>query len=193
MFAFLLAAAVAAAPPSNPCAYDRERLLALDEHAFDQDMQGGWRTLAFKSQCSLVAADLLRDYRAAHHSTSSILLWHEGQLRADAGQTRAAIALFEKSRKGGEDADWNLYVDGTIAFLERDRPGLVTARNSLAALPRPADFKPTGPDGKPLNIAWPPNLNVLDGLLACFGRSYDKAYGNPRCMKPIGQIHLPDR
>ena len=29
-----------------PCEFDRERLLALNEHEFDQDMDGGWRKLA---------------------------------------------------------------------------------------------------------------------------------------------------
>ncbi len=33
-------------------------------------------------------------------------------------------------------------------------------------------------------MAWPPNLNVVDGLIACFGKSYEQAYGRP-CVKPI--------
>ena len=31
-------------------------------------MAGGWRALSAKAGCELAAADLLRDYRQAHHS-----------------------------------------------------------------------------------------------------------------------------
>ena len=27
------------------------------------------------------------------------------------------------------------------------------------------------------NLKWPLNLDVLDGLIACFGQPYNKAYG----------------
>ena len=40
-----LALLAAQAAPSSPCQYDRARLLALDQNAFDQDMTGGWRKL----------------------------------------------------------------------------------------------------------------------------------------------------
>jgi hypothetical protein len=164
MFGFAIAAALAAAPPGDPCAYDRDRLLSLDQRAFDQDVEGGWRALANDPRCWIAAADLLRDYRQLHQSTASILFWHEGQLRANAGQMDAAIALFEQSRaKQRDPVGWNLYVDGTIAFLRHDRAGLQAARDKLAAVPKPADFHPVDPSGKPVAIAWPPNLNVLDG------------------------------
>jgi hypothetical protein len=61
----------------------------------------------------------------------------------------------------------------------------------LAALPRPPQFNPTWPGGKPMKIDWPPNLNVLDGFLTCFDRTYSEAYGNKMCTRPIGQIQLP--
>jgi len=185
MLAFFLAAALIAAPSADPCAYDRQRLLALDEKAFDQDLRGGWRLLADNPRCYVAAADLIRDYREAHRSTDSTLFWHEGQLRASAGQTKAAIVLFEHSRKAHDASGWNFYVDGTIAFLRHDRRRLKAARDRLAALPKPADFHPVGPDGRPLPIKWPPNLNVLDGFLTCFDRSYDEAYGTPQCAKRI--------
>jgi hypothetical protein len=187
MFAFLLAAAVAAAPTAGPCTYDRDRLLSLDEKSFDQDMRGGWRTLADDPRCYLAAADLIRDYREVHHVSGTTLVWHEGQMRASAGQTNGAIALFEQSRKAHDPSGWNFYVDGTIAFLQHDRRALQIARDKLAALPTPADWHPVGPDGKPFPIKWPPNLNVLEGLLKCFGRSYEEAYGSATCTKPIGK------
>ena len=193
MFAFLLAAAATAAAPTNSCAYDRKRLLALDQNAFDQDLKGGWRALSENPRCYVAAADLIRDYRAAHHSTDSILFWHEGQMRASAGQTSAAIALFEKSRRAQDPIGWNFYVDGTVSFLRHDRTQLQAARDKLAALPKPADFHPVGLDGKPIDIKWPPNLNILDGFLTCFSRSYDQAYGTPQCTKPLEKVQIPDR
>ena len=194
MFAFLLAAAVAAAPASDPCAYDRKRLLSLDLNAFDQDLSGGWRVLGDNPRCYVAAADLIRDYREAHHSTNSILFWHEGQMRAEAGQTSAAVRLFNQSRAKQPDMiGWNFYLDGTIAFLRHDRAALQAARDKLAVLPKPADWPPPGPDGKPVNFPWPLNLNVLDGFLKCFDRSYETAYGSAECTQPMGKIQLPDR
>ena len=193
MLAFLLAAAITAAPPADPCAYDRDGLLALDQNAFDQDLKGGWRVLAENPHCYIAAADLIRDYREAHHSSDSILFWHEGQMRASAGQSHAAIALFEQSRKAQDPFGWNFYVDGTVAFLRHDRAQLQAARDKLAALRKPKDFHPVGPDGKPFEIKWPPNLNILDGFLTCFDRSYDQAYGTPQCAKPLAKVQAPDR
>jgi hypothetical protein len=31
-------------PSPNVCAFDRDKMLALDEKGFDQDFTGGWRT-----------------------------------------------------------------------------------------------------------------------------------------------------
>jgi hypothetical protein len=175
MFTFAFAAAIAAASIDNPCSYDRKSMLALDEEAFDQNLNSGWRVLELKPQCRLIAADLIRDYRNVHRGPMDwILFWHEGQLRAEAGQTRAANDLFDHARRPATQAEWNFYVDGTVAFLKHDRAALISARNALAALP-----------GRE-------NLNVLDGLLKCFRRSYDEAYAPP-CTKPFKQIEIPAR
>lgn len=177
-----------AAPLADPkCGVDRAAVLALDEEKFDQE-EGGWRAVAATSGCELVAADLIRDYRQAHRNEATILYWHEGQLRAMAGQPRAAIAVMERSRKPADkDAGgWNPYVDATIAFLRRDKGALDKARSKLAAVAPPAGDDtvkvkdgfvelPTG-DGKMIKIAWPPNLDVVNGLTQCFGKSYEVAY-----------------
>lgn len=158
-------------------------MMALEPRAFDQDLEGGWRILAYIPGCAAAAADLIRDYRDTHALTTSTLYWHEGQMRAEAGQSAAAIALFDRARHDEPDGfGWNFYVDASIAFLRGDRPALQAARERLAALPRPPDFNPRDSQGQPLALAWPPNLNVVDGFLACFGRAYAEAY---RCAAPI--------
>lgn len=78
---------------------------------------------------------------------------------------------------------WNLYVDGSIAFLKRDRAAFDRAHAALAVLPKPADFDPRGPDGKPISIRWPMNLNVLDGFARCWNKSYKEAYET--CPTPV--------
>jgi hypothetical protein len=67
----------------------------LKEAQFDQDIAGGWRALANRAGCGLAAAALLRDYRKAHRNGAGLLVWHEAQLRAFAGQSRQAAALME--------------------------------------------------------------------------------------------------
>ncbi|HEY8027644.1 MAG TPA: hypothetical protein VIF60_24100 [Burkholderiaceae bacterium] len=172
------------------CEYDSSRLLGLDEYHFDQDDAGGWRTLASKPGCDLVAADLLRDYRQAHGNAAGILYWHEGQLRALAGQSASAIVLMERSRKpaDADRAGWNQYVDATIAYLHKDRSALEQARAKLAAVEPPiGDGLPPVKDGymevhldngRMMKFLWPPNIDVVDGLLQCFDKPYEVAYGS---------------
>ena len=186
MITLLLTLAVqAAAPPpaaSDPCQVDRAALLALAPEAFDQDLSGGWRALSERPGCTGVAADLIRDYRAAIEGRLSNLYWHEGQLRAAIGQYPAAIRLMESSRRPADQAAWNLYVDATVAFLRGDRAALRAARVRLAALPRPPGFEEyVLPNG--FHVAWPPNLVVIDGLLRCFGRPYGEA-SSTACRGP---------
>jgi hypothetical protein len=162
---------------AETCVYNRGEMLALSQDAFDQDMEGGWRALANRAGCIPVAADLIRDYRETKQLTASILYWHEGQLRASLGETEHAIQLFEKSRHPKDDPfGWNLYVDATIAFIRKDKPALLNAREALARLPRPPDFDPRDAQGNAIEVSWPPNLHVVDGLIECFEREYKDAY-----------------
>jgi hypothetical protein len=187
--ALLTACATAAAAPATACSHDRARLLALDEAKFDQDMNDGWRTLGDTPGCELVAADLLRDYRQAHASTSSMLYWHEAQMRAMAGQSGASAALMERARVPAEEdpAGWNLYVDASVAFLRKDRTALDAAHRKLAAVaPMTGEGVPPlvdgfielpTADGKTLKMRWPMNIDVVEGLQRCFEQPYKTAYG----------------
>lgn len=180
----------------DPCAHDREAMLALDEDAFDQDIGGGWRALAAMPGCEPAAADLIAAYRQLHPQAAGIVAWHEGQLRASAGQTTQAIPLLEAARKPVEQdlAGWNHYVDATVAFLRRDRAALQAARERLQAVPwtaaegmaDPVDgvIEVTLGNGQTMRMRWPPNIDVVDGFLACFDRPYDEAYGAD-CRPPL--------
>ncbi|MEA3060618.1 MAG: hypothetical protein QOJ94_399 [Sphingomonadales bacterium] len=183
LLSLLLAASDPPGTVRGACDVDRAAMLALPERAFDQDLEGGWRPLAARARCRGAAADLIAAYRRAHPAAGPILRWHEGQLRALHGQTGRAIALFERSREPSDANGWNDYVDATIAFLRHDREALSAARARLAARPKPADWAPHDSQGRPVPIAWPMNLNVVDGLIRCFGKPYDKAYSV--CTAPI--------
>lgn len=180
---FVLALLFFAEAPELDCRHDREALLALNEHAFDQDMAGGWRALQERG-CIAQAADLIRDYREAKPRINlGNLAWHEGQLRAILGQNDAAIMLFGAARKPASQdiIGWNHYVDGSIAFLRHDRAGLQRARKTLAVLPRPSGLPVFKMNGQSVPMAWPLNLNVLDGFLKCFDRPYQQAYATAAC------------
>ena len=175
------------AAEDRDCSYNRTAMIELSQNEFDQDMAGGWRKLA-NAGCEQEAADLIADWIRTNKSTSTTLYWHEGQMRASIGQNDAAIALFEKARKSeSEDAGWgwNHYVDGTIAFLRGDKAALMASRSRLSLLPELESAKNmTDIDGNPIKIVWPMNLDVLDSLISCWGKSYNEAYGCPRPTSP---------
>jgi len=176
------------APPAPDCSYDLEGMLALDQDAFDQDLDGGWRPLGQRKGCEIATAELIREWRHAKRNHASILYWHEGQMRAQGGLTEQAIALFELTRKSTDndvDFGWNHYVDGTIAFLKGDRKALARATERLKAIPEPSSNSFTRPDGTVVQLSWPPNLNVLEGFERCWGKTYAEVYGNRECTAPI--------
>lgn len=189
MLALLLAAAQPAdTPPAPDCSYDLEAMLALDRKAFDQTLpDGGWRGL-YERGCYAEAAELIRAWRHEKRDHASILYTHEGQMRAYAGQTEQAIALLRLTYKPmDEDANfgWNFYMDGTIAFLERDREGLNTAIARLQAVPRPqARARMVDAQGNPVEIIWPPNMNVLRAFEKCWERAYREAFEKD-CVTPF--------
>lgn len=190
----LLALSAAVFPASaDDCAVDRTEMLALTPDQFDQDLRGGWRPMAEKAQCQLAAADLIAAYRAQPKAAgNSTMIWHEAQLRAEAGQDARAVALMRQTYKPAPDAGgWNPYVDASIALIEKDRPALAAARAALAALPAPPEanvkdgfFSFAMPSGEVMQVAWPPNLDVVDAFVRCFGQSYRQAYSSQACRHP---------
>jgi hypothetical protein len=182
-----IADTVATSSETEGCAYDRAEMLALDKNAFDQDFEGGWRSVAHQDGCEIEAADLIRDYIVEHDIQATIFFFHQAQLRAMAGQTEQALELFQQTRKPASETDrfgWNHYVDATIAFLNKDQEALLAAKAALEATRKPDDFNPVDVNGNPVvHVNWPPNLNVVDGFIDCFERDYDWAYSN--CSRPF--------
>lgn len=158
-------------------------MLALPLQDFDQG-DNGWRSLDVEG-CELVVAEALARYREINREAqagqdASTLVWHEGQLRAAAGQTDAAIALMLQGRDEESDAI-QPYVDASVAFLRRDRPALLAAHARLMALPVPEAFTraadryhATYPDLP--TLTWPLNRDKVEGFIACFDRPYREAY-----------------
>jgi hypothetical protein len=193
MLLVLLFSACSTARIATHCQYDRDAMLSLDENSFDQDLSnsgGGWRSIGNIQGCEAAAGELISAYRAKHPSSGSVLAWHEGQMFASANQYSRAIPLLEIARKDpAEDAaGWNHYVDATVAFLQRDKAALMAAKGKLAATPYPEgtgmppikngyiEF-PAQPGQPVMKIHWPPNIDVVEGLINCFDKSYREADG----------------
>ncbi len=163
----------------SACQFDQDEMLRLDFNAFDQSYDQGWRVVAEQEGCELAAADLIRNYIEHHQTDHVIIVFHEAQLRAKAGQIDRAVELFRQTRI--EDGQmtafgWNEYVDASIAFLERDRQALVDARDRLTSLTRPSNLGARDRHGNPIEIEWPPNIGMVNGFVACFDKSYKQAY-----------------
>ena len=178
----LFAGGCVSRPAAADCAYDRAAMFALDQQAFDQDLKGGWRAVANRG-CYRQAADLIRDYRKVHPEQPKILYWHEGQMRANAGQVRRSIPLFEQAKDAGVASPWNLYADATIAYLRRDRAAFDRAREALYAIPEPPFFARQAEEVERqlgFRPTWPQNHETVDRLAACFDQPYEEAYACPR-------------
>lgn len=168
----------------DSCAYDLQAMLVLEEREFNSTPNMGWRVLGDTPGCEGAAADLIATYRREHPNNQdhASLLHHEAQMRAASRQSEAAISLLREMRTLQTTPDMLAYRDAEIAFLSNDREALVAAREQLASLPEPPGFaaaverfRDSYPTLQP--PSWPTNLDVVDGLIACFGRPYREAYG----------------
>lgn len=178
----VLIAALMAAPP---CTYDRDAMMALPLETFDRTKGQGWRPLADRPECRLEAADLLADDRKLHWATLRPAevhggYWHEGQLRAAAGQTKEAVRLLLAGVDPANPDDREDYALGTVAFLQHDLLALKAARARLAAQPEPAWFAAAADEGRRRGFipTWPVSLDELDGFIACFDQPYAVAYSS---------------
>ena len=127
-----------------------------------------------RAGCDAAAAEANEDYLLHREGLLGWqrinVLFHEGQSLAKAGDERGAARLIAAARnltqKPDDPFDWNTYVEGTWAFLVKDRPRLEAAYEKLS---RP---------GSEENAI---NARALGGLLKCFTRPYKEAYGRSPC------------
>lgn len=180
----------------NPDEYNR--LMMMEYKPFDTDVFGGWRVIDYRDGCSDVAAWVITDYidrsRTPELTDAQLRLlnWHAGQTIAKTDE-RKALSFFQRSYedKYAEPlSDWDLYVVGTIAFINDDKPGLVSAFDTLAQRPvsseeqkRRQAYIDANPNiiAPPGFVAEPTNLPALRGLIECFGMPYRIAYGG-KCL-----------
>lgn len=146
---------------------DRADLLALGYEDFDQNPGTGWRALVDETlSCVASVAGLIDAYAEANaddltRGNLRILSWHAGQLYGLAGDAALARERFMSSINPDETADmpaWNAYVRASVAFLDGDMEELTRQRTAIAQSPGQM------------------NLDVVDRLIAGFGRSYLEAY-----------------
>ena len=172
----------------SPCAPDGQIMLLQDYQTFDLTGRG-WRAVDQQPGCEAAAADLIARYRALQRGIlqepeARTLRWHEGQVRAGLGDTAAALALLTTTHDPDPASVWNPFVDATIAFLNKDRPALEAARDTLAAAPQPPEFEAMAADFEQRTgrrPVWPPNLDVVRAFVTCFDRTYREAYVDPAC------------
>jgi len=127
----------------------REGYLSQDSFTFDQT-EKGWRNLDNQGKY-LEAAKLIEDYlkqnlkpiNNQHKVSVQTIHFHAGQEYAMAGKQYypRAIEHFAQAQKGRPD--WDLYVKGSIAFLQQDKNKLTACAKELTKIAnRAAQHKP---------------------------------------------------
>jgi len=165
------------------CAVDMESMLRLSPVAFDKDLAGGWRLLGRRPECAEATANLIAAYRKAHWggltpSEVHMSYWHEAQLRAASGETQKALPLFLAGANPDDFGGFD-YAIATVAFLQHDLASLKAARARLALIPKPEGFDDAAAKYRATyseEVRWPPNLDAVDGFIACFDKPYRVAY-----------------
>lgn len=177
------AAAQASSSTPDVCTTSDANTLEMTFQDFDSG-ETGWRRWD-DNGCEREAAALILGYRNHHAgrlnpSQIAALDWHAGQLHAGAGDYGFAIErMLLVQDQTAEPAEIE-YIRATIAFLRSNREDLVAARERMAAIPEPANFRRAADRyvatyNLPRPV-WPMNIDVVDRLIACFGWSYKMAY-----------------
>ncbi|UKK85030.1 hypothetical protein L7H23_02675 [Sphingopyxis sp. BSN-002] len=173
----VLVGCAAKTPPSSittspdQCRLTRDDLIAnrsLSWSEFDQrqNSRTSWSALG-SAGCHDAAAIAYADYLAfgppiAGERYQTTARFHLGRSLAYAGRTEEAARIIATARRETEvgGLHWNDYVQGTVAFLTRDRETLAARQASLATQSGFADRM---------------NAGVLAGLLHCWDRPYLEA------------------
>ena len=171
---------LAKAATAAPCVLSTADKIANAAQTYDEFDQKGSLPSSFRALeiagCYGLAAEASEDYILHHPGLKNgerlNVLFHEGQALAMAGDERVGAMLIAASRNLSQDPndsfDWNTYIEGTWAFLVKDRARLEAAAEKLSG---------AGEDNAL-------NARVLRGLQHCFGRPYRDVYGAGGCTAP---------
>lgn len=151
---------------------EADSMVMLSYQDFDQKLGHGWREFSGKKEY-VKAAEVITSYIEKHEELDqrdlANLHFHAAQCFSMDGEDASIVKALEhlqKARVEPEPADlpvkWNDYVSATEAFLKKDLKSLKAAREKIARGPKM--------NGEV------PNLNVVDRLIANFGKPYAKAY-----------------
>jgi len=137
-----------------------DELMNSDYQSFDQTPDGGWRK--YNEDVDL-QIQLIQDYIKLNHAEEQSLRWHLGQLYGMNNNYDKAIEYFEQCiyTEPGDNVyrvAWNYYVNGTIAFMKRDKDALNLYADSLR------------------NHDENMNIEVLERLQKNFDKTYKEAY-----------------
>lgn len=159
------------APDSPACKIEPrkyEALLSATYDDFDQSMssESNWRVImnagCYETAVSIIDAYLKKNSRSLSDENKRNLNFHAGQVLAFGGFDAKSAPYFERAR-GGSDAEWNAYVDATLAFIRNDKSEFEKALDRYIEVA--------------LNS---PRREVLNSLLACFGQPYSTASMCPK-------------
>ena len=114
-----------------------EYVLSLDPYTFDQT-DDGWRGLDKKGKY-LEAAKLIESYmvqnepsiEAQGRVSLQTIHFHAGQEYAMSGEANYSRAVEHFRQSFKESTSWNIYVNGSIAFLERNIESLILSSQEL--------------------------------------------------------------
>lgn len=172
----LVTSLVASADCKNPIF---QRYLELDYKTFDQSPpDGGWRHLKGKGK-DLEIAEIIDGYVRCRPGLTgaqkATLTFHAGQIFGDLGHTDLAVKKMKQARNSSLDKryHWNSFVDGSIAFLEKDLEKLKLARDRVQT---------AEPDH--------PYVETLNDLIRCFYKPY-REFENCRMELPRAQEKAP--
>jgi hypothetical protein len=129
---------------TSPARKYRTDVLSLPYSEFDQAYGDGWRSF-FEAGDAATAATLLEQYLELHKELTfgqrKFLHLHAGQLWALEGKNTRAVKHLEKAMSHQQSRerwpDWDDFIAATMAFLMRDRPALLAARERLAGANAP--------------------------------------------------------
>ena len=100
---------------------------------------------------------MLTRFSALTSDQKATIIFHSGQIHADLGENEKALERFAKSYDDTLNSKyhWNLFVDGTIAFIKKDKSKLITARDEVEKAEKDH-----------------PYVKTLGNLIKCFGKPY---------------------